>query len=212
MLFPLTKCNWSVNNIYMARTATITDDQILEAARQVFLEQGFNAPATDIASKAGISSGSIFKRFQTKEELFFAAMNCESQWAGGLERLVGHGELKVNLEAIANAVFSFAREMLPRSMLSWSLRHCANRNEGQEPPVARDIRLLSDFLKAERELGRLRPSLDTEVAATTIVGTMMSYGMLELVSGQQHENPEAFIKTFIDTFWKGLISSPDNVF
>jgi AcrR family transcriptional regulator len=196
----------------MARTATITDEQILDAARSIFLEQGFNATATDIAAKAGISSGSIFKRFETKEDLFFAAMVCESQWSGGLERLVGHGELKVNLEAVANAVFSFAREMLPRSMLSWSLRNCATRNESQESPVSRDVRLLSEFLKAERELGRLRPSLDTDVAATTIVGTMMSYGMLELISGQQHENPEAFIKTFIDTFWKGLISSPDDVF
>jgi AcrR family transcriptional regulator len=196
----------------MARTATISDEQILSAARQVFLEQGFSAPATEIAAKAGISSGSIFKRYQTKEELFFAAMNCESQWSGGLSSLVGHGDLKVNLEAIANAVFSFARDMLPRSMLAWSLRHCANRNEGQESPIARDIRLLSQFLKAERELGRLRPSLDTDVAATTLVGTLMSYGMLELISEQQHENPEIFIKTFIDTLWKGLISSPPDSF
>ncbi len=183
----------------MARTQTITDEQILSAARSVFLEQGFIAPATDIAAKAGISSGSIFKRYQTKEDLFFAAMNCQSEWSVGLESLIGHGELKVTLETIANAVFSFARDMLPRTMLSWSLRHCASRNEAREPVIARDIHLLSEFLKAERELGRLRPSLDTDVAATTIVGTMMSYGMLELVSGQQHENPEAFIKTFIDT-------------
>lgn len=196
----------------MARTATITDIQILEAARQVFLEQGFSAPATEIAAKAGISSGSIFKRFETKEALFFAAMVCESHWSGGLEKLVGHGELKVNLEAIANAVFSFAREMLPCSMLAWSLRHCATRKEVQETYIARDIRLLSDFLKAERELGRLRPSLSTDVAATTLVGTMMSYGLLELFSGHQHENPEAFIKTFIDTFWKGLIANPEDVF
>lgn len=196
----------------MARSTTIRDDQVIEAARQVFLERGFSAPATEIATRAGISSGSIFKRFETKEDLFFAAMDCESQWAGGLEKLVGHGELKVNLEAIANAVFSFARDMLPRSMMSWSLRHCANRNEDQEPAVARDIRLLSEFLKAERELGRLRPSLDTDVAATTIVGTMMSYGMLEVISDKQHENPEVFIQAFIDTIWKGLISNPTDIF
>jgi AcrR family transcriptional regulator len=196
----------------MARTTTISDEQILSAAREVFLAQGFNAPATDIATKAGISSGSIFKRYKTKEDLFFAAMSCESQWAGGLEKLVGHGELKVNLEAIANAIFAFARDMLPRSMLSWSLRHCATKNEGQETLVARDIRLLADFLKAEQDIGRLRPSLETQVAATTIVGTMMSYAMLEVVSSKQHDNTEVFIKEFIDTFWKGLIANPTDVF
>jgi AcrR family transcriptional regulator len=178
----------------------------------VFLEQGFNAPATDIAAKAGISSGSIFKRYQTKEELFFAAMSCESKWSGGLREIVGHGELKVNLEAIASAILSFARDMLPRSMLGWSLRHCATQSTGQELPVARDIRLLSEFLKAEQDIGRLRPSLETHVAANTIVGTMMSYAMLEVVSGKKHENSEAFIKDFIDTFWKGLIANPTDVF
>jgi AcrR family transcriptional regulator len=192
----------------MARTVSIKDEQILDAARQVFLEQGFNAPATEIAMKAGISSGSIFKRFETKEALFFAAMNCESQWAGGLEKLVGHGELKVNLEAIANGIFSFIREMLPRLMLRWSLRHEVN----EQSVLAHDIRLLANFLKAEKEQGRLRPSLDTDIAATTMVGTMLTYGMLELVSGQPHEQPEVFIRDFIDTFWKGLIANPTDVF
>lgn len=196
----------------MARTATITDDQILEAARQVFLEQGFNAPATDIAARAGISSGSIFKRYQTKEDLFFAAMTCDSKWSSGLAALVGHGDLKVNLEAIARAILAFARDMLPRSMMAWSLRDCANRNaaNNQEAPVARDVRLLSDFLSQERDLGRLRPSLDTQVAAHTIVGTMMSYGMLELISGKQNADSDQFIGTFIDTVWKGLVANPES--
>lgn len=194
----------------MARTPTITDEQILEAARQVFLEQGFNAPATDIAARAGISSGSIFKRYQTKEALFFAAMNCESQWAGGLGSLVGHGELKVNLEAIAHAVLSFARELLPRLMLSWSVRQ--QNREDHEPVLARDIRLLSEFFLAERELGRLRPSLDTEVTATMFIGTIVNYAMLEVLSEKENINLEEFVKAFVDTLWKGLISSPPDSF
>jgi AcrR family transcriptional regulator len=195
----------------MARVQTITDDQILEAARQVFLEQGFNAPATDIAAKAGISSGSIFKRYATKEDLFFAAMSCASKWSGGLEKLVGHGELKINLEAIANAIFSFAHEMLPRTMLSWSLRHSASQ-EAQETQLEKDIFLLSEFLKAEQGIGRLRPSLETHVTANTIVGTMINYALLEVLSGKTHDNPELFIKEFVDTFWKGLIANPTDVF
>ncbi len=196
----------------MARTATISDEQILSAAREVFLAQGFNAPATEIAKRAGISSGSIFKRYETKEHLFFAAMTCDSKWSSGLAALVSHGDLKVNLEAIARAILAFARDMLPRSMLAWSLRDCANQNAAnhQEAPVARDVRLLSDFLEQERDLGRLRPSLDTEVAAHTIVGTMMSYGMLELIASKQNEDSDEFIKTFIDTVWKGLVANPES--
>jgi hypothetical protein len=139
-------------------------------------------------------------------------MTCESNWSSGLASLIGVGDLKVNLEAIARAVLSFARDMLPRSMMAWSLRDCANRNaaSGQEPPVAKDVRLLSEFLQSERELGRLRPSLDTYVAAHIIVGTMMSYGMLELVTGQKNEDSEIFVQTFVDTVWKGLVANPES--
>jgi hypothetical protein len=98
--------------------------------------------------------------------------------------------------------------MLPRIMLRWSLRHEA----AEQSVLAYDIRLLSNFLNAEKEQGRLRPSLAADVAATTMVGTMLTYGMLELVSGQPHEQPEAFIRDFTDTFWKGLIANPTDVF
>jgi AcrR family transcriptional regulator len=196
----------------MARITTISDERILSAARKVFLEQGFSVPATEIAKRAGISSGSIFKRFETKENLFFAAMICESKWSDGLVPLVGVGDLKVNLEAIASAILSFSREMLPRSMMAWSLRNGSDQSnaENSESSVARDIRLLAEFLQHERDIGRLRPSLDTYVTAHTIVGTMMSFGMLEVISGQQRSDSEEFIGTFIDTLWKGLIASPES--
>ena len=197
----------------MARFATISDAQILSAAREIFLEKGFNATATDIAKRAGISSGSIFKRFETKEALFFAAMTCESEWASGLSKIVGKGDLKVNLEVIAKDVLSFATTMLPRSMLAWSLRNCANRNAalGQEFPVTKDIKFLSEFLQLERDLGRLRPSLDTYVAAHMIVSTMMNYGMLEIFTDQRNEDSDHFVKLFVDTVWKGLVANPDSL-
>ena len=59
----------------MSRTATITNDQILEAARAEFLEHGIRATSSAIAKRAGVSSGILFQRFGTKEALFAAAMN-----------------------------------------------------------------------------------------------------------------------------------------
>ena len=54
----------------MPRPRTITDEQIVEAARAAFLEQGFSATTAEIARRAGISEGTLFKRFATKEDLF----------------------------------------------------------------------------------------------------------------------------------------------
>ena len=95
-------------------------------------------------------------------------------------------------------------------MLSWSLRHVVPKPE-QELITSQDISLLAQFLANERDLGRLRPSLDLEVTAYTLVGTMMNYAMLELFSGNQRINSKNFIEAFIDTFWKGLIANPDSL-
>jgi AcrR family transcriptional regulator len=45
----------------MARPPKITNEEILAAARQVFLEQGEGGSTLEIAEKAGISEASIFK-------------------------------------------------------------------------------------------------------------------------------------------------------
>jgi AcrR family transcriptional regulator len=58
----------------MGRTKTISDEEVLERAREVFVEQGFRASTKAIAKHVGVSEGVLFQRFSTKEELFFAAM------------------------------------------------------------------------------------------------------------------------------------------
>jgi AcrR family transcriptional regulator len=48
--------------------------RVLEAAREVFAEQGVDAPVTDIAERAGVGVGTIFRRFPTKDDLLVAVV------------------------------------------------------------------------------------------------------------------------------------------
>ncbi len=53
-----------------AETKAATRQRILEAAERLFAEQGFEATTTrDIASAAGIASGTLFNYFPTKEAI-----------------------------------------------------------------------------------------------------------------------------------------------
>ena len=52
----------------MARPTVIRDEQILDAARIVFLERGVLATTAEVAQRAQVSEGSLFKRFKTKAE------------------------------------------------------------------------------------------------------------------------------------------------
>lgn len=55
----------------MPRDKTESHNRIIEAARQEFLEYGYNdASLRRIASKAGIQVGGLYKHFANKEEMF----------------------------------------------------------------------------------------------------------------------------------------------
>ncbi len=58
----------------MARTRTVEDKDILEAARREFLARGHSTTTREIADAAGISQAVLYQRFASKDELFFAAM------------------------------------------------------------------------------------------------------------------------------------------
>jgi AcrR family transcriptional regulator len=45
------------------------DRSVLDAAREVFAEQGFDAPMTAVAERAGVGIGSLYRRYGGKQEL-----------------------------------------------------------------------------------------------------------------------------------------------
>ncbi|MCL2535220.1 MAG: TetR/AcrR family transcriptional regulator [Nocardiaceae bacterium] len=51
------------------KEALHNDVAVLRAAREVFAEQGWEAPVSAIATRAGVGVGSIYRRYRTKEEL-----------------------------------------------------------------------------------------------------------------------------------------------
>jgi AcrR family transcriptional regulator len=59
----------------MGRQKTITDEEVLRIARNIFRAQGHTATTRKIALAAGISEAVLYQRFGSKDELFFAAMH-----------------------------------------------------------------------------------------------------------------------------------------
>lgn len=58
----------------MGRHKTISDADVLAAARRVFQDKGHGASTRDIAAVAGVSEAVLYQRFKNKDALFFAAM------------------------------------------------------------------------------------------------------------------------------------------
>ncbi|MEU1505316.1 helix-turn-helix domain-containing protein [Kitasatospora sp. NPDC005748] len=51
------------------KEADRNDERVLRAAREVFAELGWNAPVSEIARRAGVGMGSLYRRYPAKEDL-----------------------------------------------------------------------------------------------------------------------------------------------
>src|SRR3954471_18122472 len=52
-------------------------ERILEAARAVFAERGLDASVADVATRAGVGTATIFRRFPAKDDLVVAVIESE---------------------------------------------------------------------------------------------------------------------------------------
>lgn len=190
----------------MARPTSISNEQILDAARAVFLEQGFEASTAQIAREAGVSEGSIFKRFQTKEALFRAAMGIpELPIERLLEGRAGTGDVREGLVEISVEIIRFFRVLVPRLMRLWAhtCAHPMELTKGKESPPLRAHRLLTAYLAEEMERGRLRKT-DPKVMARMLIGTLHNFVFFEVVGLKEEGDSEAFARDVVDLLWKGV--------
>lgn len=195
----------------MARHTTITDGQILDAARTVFLEDGFNAPTSRIAALAHVSEGSIFKRYPTKESLFFAALEIplRPEWHDLLVRLVGVGDPKANLVSIAVQILKHVHAVMPRMITALGSRICPHAEDPfaglAEPPPVRDQRVIAQYIQSEIELKRLSTP-DPQLLAQIILGTLVhhAFGLFAAHRDPERDEIELLARGTIDILWVGI--------
>ncbi len=143
----------------MARTKTISDAELLEVARGVFVEAGFGASSKEIARRAGVSEGVLFQRFLTKEELFFAAMTPP---VADVSRMLNHPGTTGQplLEKITFAMLEYFRLLMPvlipvMSHPSFVFEEFARRQP--DSPLAVLRRQLTEFMIREKRAARIGP-------------------------------------------------------
>ena len=194
----------------MARPTTIRSGQILNAARKLFLANGFGASTADIAREAGVSEGSLFKRFPTKADLFRAAMGLpEFHIEEETASRVGKGNLRDNLARLMDMILEFHRVLMPRVMMMWAQPGLSPlemlKGDPEHNPPQQAMKALSRYLAGEVERGRLKPQ-DTDVVASMIMSSMHSYVFGEQI-GIREKTDEAgwkYIQSVIDVLMEGI--------
>jgi AcrR family transcriptional regulator len=199
----------------MARPTQITDEQILHAAREVFLEKGIQATSAEVAKRAGVAEGSIFKRFKTKHTLFSAAMHLdgELEWIRTLTARLGKGEVKQNLIDIGLQIVEFFRRLMPLIMMSWANPGPNGLPESlstPNPPPLRAIKAIAGFFEAEIRAGRIKRH-DPEILARAYLGGLQNYVFFELLMKAHAElplPPEMYLRGMVNLLWNGCAPEP----
>jgi AcrR family transcriptional regulator len=81
------------------------EEAILNAAKQVFKEMGVSAPAREIAARAGVGLGTLYRRFATRGDLVAAVFKRE-------------------VDSCAEAATAFANDLEPTdALIRWLMRY-----------------------------------------------------------------------------------------
>jgi len=186
----------------MARPQSITDDEVLAAARAVFLDRGATATVEEVAARCGVGEATVFRRFPTKQALFIAAMDTEHEldWARVIEPEAMAGrEIRAVLIDLAHATVQSGRKIFPLILMKMSNPALIQRDR-PPPRVTKTIEILTAFFGKEIEAGRIH-ARDPRVAARIWMGALQHLITFDaFMKPADNLPPETLIEGLVDFF------------
>jgi AcrR family transcriptional regulator len=150
------------------------DRAILEATRELIAERGvYEFRTEDVAARAGVGKGAIYRRYRSKDELVTAAI------AGLVSEEIGvpeTGSTRDDLLALMREAVELYRGSLASRLMPNLIGAMA-----QKPKLAKAVRdgflagrrgALGEVLRRGVERGDLRPDLDLELALDVLGGPL----------------------------------------
>jgi AcrR family transcriptional regulator len=178
-----------------------TRDRLLAAARGLIEEGGYgSASILAIAERAGVASGTVYRHFASKEELFLEVFRdvCageERAMAGAADAAPAGGGAVARLEAVLG---TFAARALRNPRLAWALlAEPVDQAVDAERLAYREryASVIARELQAAIEAGEI-PAQDVEFTAAALVGGCGEALVGPLSSVGRAEEVVASIRTF----------------
>lgn len=194
----------------MARPRQFTNEEILRAAREVFLEHGPATSTQRVAQAVGVSQAVIFKRFRTKENLMIAALAppAEPGWLGLVVSGPDPRPIPEQLCEIGSAALNFFHGVVPGLMTlkAAGIDPEALMRSYEEPPPLRVQRELGAWFDRARADARLACA-DPRSLALHFMGALHVRAFIaHLLAGTKDSraDDEAYVRHLVDTLWQGV--------
>jgi AcrR family transcriptional regulator len=144
--------------------------RVLEVAYDTFAQDGLSVPIDEIARRAGVGAGTVYRHFPTKDDLFRAVVEDR------IRRIVDDGRALLDGGDPGEALFTFLRSMV----LDWGAtdRGLTDALAGLGIDVAtampeaesQFLGLLGELLEAAQKAGTVRRDVGVPDVKTIVVG------------------------------------------
>ncbi|TDC87389.1 TetR/AcrR family transcriptional regulator [Actinomadura sp. 7K507] len=143
---------------------------MLQAAFEAFAADGRLVPLDDIARRAGVGAGTVYRNFPTKEALFQAVV------ADRIDRIVEEAHALQDADDPADAFYGFLMSSVERAMSNHAICDALavdvggfdTKNQDQEFTRALDV-----LLRRAQDAGAVRPDVTVQEVRTLMVGCML---------------------------------------
>jgi len=190
----------------MGRPQLVSRDEIIAAARDVFVKEGLSASIRDVAAVAGISEAAIFKRFSNKAALIVAALAPPKPDTANILAPLDATDLRAALTETMENIVSYFRVMLPTTFPIISQPDVGLRayiDEVGDNSAATLNAALAARLATLVNAGRLH-KLQPFAVAGLLVATAHSLALFEIMGIHGGRSPPEVIRNMIDAIWFGV--------
>ncbi|MEU5850111.1 TetR/AcrR family transcriptional regulator [Saccharopolyspora shandongensis] len=147
-------------------------ERVLAAAQELFAAEGLAVPLDDIARRAGVGPGTVYRHFPTKEALFEAVV------AERIRAMVDEARDQAEADDPGRAFFDYFQRVIEHAALNKDICD-ALESTGQQPKTAC---LETDFndaigtlLKRAQQASAVRADVTTAELRSLIVGGLSMY-------------------------------------
>jgi TetR/AcrR family transcriptional repressor of mexJK operon len=203
----------------MGRTARVSREQVLAAARETFVERGYEgATLAGIGAKVGVSPAALLRHAPSKRDLFLACMGSAESEMMPLEFLSGANgteDPRRILRRVAETMIPFLESKIRQIVSRWIYFKTVPGvgpmplpfdPETHPTPPQKNLRYLEDYMRRACRRGTLRLR-NPRAAALAFLATIHSYVFLQHVM-QVLEEPmplDEYLDTVLEVWTRGAV-------
>jgi AcrR family transcriptional regulator len=190
-----------------------TKERILQAAMQVFVENGYAGATTRaIAAAAGVNEVTLFRRFGNKQRLFEAVLERYSALPNFASVIQSEltGDYRQDMLTLGGHLMRVFGER--QEALHLALCEASRFPEMRGPLVEMPRRLrqmFAAYFQSQIDAGQIR-DLNAEAMAQAFIGIFFSYHMLQTIFADpiaDDLSQEELVTQFVNIFIDGTITS-----